>query len=74
MKRNLPPKLKRTIVSGGTGFIGSNIARRLLRDGHEVHLLVRTGYSHWRIEAIRGDVVLHELDMTDLDSLTRSIG
>ena len=74
MERNLPPKLKRTIVTGGTGFIGSSIARRLLRDGHEVHLLVRPGYSCWRIEAIRSDVVLHELDMTDLDSLTRSIG
>jgi len=30
--------MKRVILTGGTGFVGANRARRLLRDGHEVHL------------------------------------
>ena len=58
--------MKRVAVTGGTGFIGSNLARRLLRDGQDVHLLVRPGYSPWRIEAIRDHVRIHELDMSDL--------
>ncbi|WP_210491631.1 SDR family oxidoreductase [Patulibacter sp. SYSU D01012] len=29
----------RILVTGGAGFIGSHIARRLLRDGHEVRIL-----------------------------------
>jgi uncharacterized protein YbjT (DUF2867 family) len=40
---------KRVILTGATGFVGANLTRRLLRDGHEVHLLVRQGYSPWRI-------------------------
>lgn len=43
----------RALVTGGTGFIGANLVRRLLSDGHEVHLLVRPGYHTWRL----GDLV-----------------
>jgi dolichol-phosphate mannosyltransferase len=65
--------MKRVIVTGGTGFVGANLARRLLRDGHELHLLVRPGYQPWRIEAIRGDVRLHEVQLREIESVTRVI-
>jgi nucleoside-diphosphate-sugar epimerase len=65
--------MKRVIVTGGTGFVGANFARRLLRDGHEVHLLVRTGYQPWRIEEIRGDVRLHEVQLHDIESVTQIV-
>lgn len=61
--------MKRVIVTGGTGFVGANLARRLLQEGHEVHLLVRQGFAPWRIEAIRADVRLHEVDLGDGESL-----
>ncbi len=61
--------MKRTLVTGGTGFVGANLVRRLLNDGHEVHLLVRQGYNPWRIESIRDSVQLHEVDLTDKASL-----
>ena len=31
----------RIAITGGTGFIGSHLARRLILDGHEVVLLAR---------------------------------
>ncbi len=62
--------MKRVIITGGTGFVGANLARRLLQEGHEVHLLVRQGYAPWRIEAIRADVRLHEVDLGDEESLS----
>jgi len=61
--------MKRVIVTGATGFVGANLARRLLQEGHEVHLLVRQGFAPWRIEAIRADVRLHEVDLGDRESL-----
>jgi len=62
--------MKRCLVTGATGFVGANLVRRLLRDGHTVHLVVRPEYSTWRIEEIRPDVQLHELHLHDLGAVT----
>lgn len=70
------PKTKRVILTGGTGFVGANLARRLLRDGHEVHALVRPGHQPWRLEAIRAQSHLHEAHLEDagkVDSIIRQI-
>jgi nucleoside-diphosphate-sugar epimerase len=66
--------MKRVILTGGTGFVGANLARRLLRDGHEVHLFVRPQYKPWRIEDIRADVRLHELHLHDAEAVNRVVG
>ena len=65
--------MKRVILTGGTGFVGANLARRLLRDGHEVHLLVRPNYQPWRIDGIRSDVRLHELHLHDAEAVARVV-
>jgi nucleoside-diphosphate-sugar epimerase len=64
--------MKRALVTGATGFVGANLARRLLRDGHEVHLLLRRGHAPWRIDAIRSEVHCHEVDLGDRDELART--
>ncbi|NJO20666.1 MAG: NAD-dependent epimerase/dehydratase family protein, partial [Spirulinaceae cyanobacterium RM2_2_10] len=62
--------MKRALVTGGTGFVGANLVRRLLCDGHTVHLLVRPGYRSWRLDEIRADVQLHEVELADAERLT----
>ncbi len=57
--------MKRALLTGATGFVGANLARRLLDDGHQVHLLVRAEHTPWRIEEIRGHVHLHLADLRD---------
>jgi nucleoside-diphosphate-sugar epimerase len=57
--------MKRALVTGGTGFVGANLVRRLLGDGHEVHCTVQPGHSIWRLEPIQADVHLHEADIAD---------
>lgn len=65
--------MKRALVTGATGFVGANLARRLLVEGHEVHLLVRPGHDPWRIEAIRPDVRLHLGELADADAVGRAV-
>jgi UDP-glucose 4-epimerase len=65
--------MKRVILTGGTGFVGANLARRLLRDGHELHLLVRPEFKSWRIEDIRPDVQFHELHLHDTEAVSRVV-
>ncbi len=61
--------MKRVIVTGATGFVGANLARRLLSEGHEVHLLLRQGHASWRIAEIASLVHCHEVDLGDRESL-----
>ena len=61
--------MKRVIVTGASGFVGANLARRLLRDGHEVYLLLRPGYQAWRLDAIRDHVRLIEAPLHDSDAV-----
>ena len=65
--------MKRALVTGGTGFVGSNLARRLLADGHEVHLIVRPGHKTWRIEEIRRDLRLHPVELGDAEAVGRAV-
>jgi UDP-glucose 4-epimerase len=66
--------MKRIILTGASGFVGANLARRLLRDGHELHLLLRREHHHWRIEAIQNDAQLHVTNLSDEESLVRIVG
>ena len=60
---------KKVLITGGTGFIGANIVRRLLKDGHDVHLLVRKEYDNARLDDVIDNLRFYEADLTDLSSL-----
>lgn len=65
--------MKRALVTGASGFVGAKLVRRLLADGHEVHLLLRPGYQPWRIAGIRSQVVVHAVDLLDSTALERAV-
>jgi dolichol-phosphate mannosyltransferase len=64
---------RRAVLTGGTGFVGANLARRLLRDGDEVHLLVRPHHASWRIDDIRDHVRVVTCDLADPDGLLAAL-
>lgn len=65
--------MKRVVVTGATGFVGANLTRRLLRDGYELHLLLRPDHAMWRIEDVCRDVRLHMADLADRDAVNDAI-
>ena len=52
------------MVTGATGFIGSNLLRRLPRAGWEVHAVVRANSDVTALGEAAGEVHLHEHDGT----------
>jgi UDP-glucose 4-epimerase len=66
--------MKRVLVTGGTGFVGANLVRKLLETGHEVHLLLRPRTTDWRISGIRNDLRVHEASIEDREGVGRVVG
>lgn len=60
---------KRVLISGASGFVGANLARRALLDGHEVHLVLRPGHQSWRLDEIATNVYLHSAALQDRDQV-----
>ena len=51
------------VVTGGAGFIGSNIADAYIDGGHEVHIL--DNFSTGQMMHVNRKAILHQLDITD---------
>ena len=53
---------RRALVTGATGYIGSQLARRLLREGWEVAVVVRTGSSLAVLDDVLPAIKVHRHD------------
>jgi len=64
----------RVVVTGGAGFIGANLARRLLDDGHEVVVVddLSTGRLD-NLDAVAGRVEVHEASVLDAARLDAAL-
>lgn len=56
---------KRVLLTGGAGFVGANLVRRLLADGHRLTVVVRPGSDLWRLEDLSQDIEVLEVDLRD---------
>jgi dihydroflavonol-4-reductase len=63
--------MKRSLVTGGTGFVGANLVRELLADGDRVRVLARPGGDRRALEGCEVEIV--EGDLLDPASVRRSV-
>ena len=61
--------MRRVLITGASGFVGMNVAARMLRRGHAVHALVRAAYRPWRLRDLGAAVELHVADLLDAAAL-----
>jgi len=59
----------KTIITGGTGFVGNNLARELVSRGDRVGLLIREKSETWRINDLSGKIDFLESDLMDRKGL-----
>ena len=55
------------LITGGTGFIGSNLTHALLKRKTEIHVLIRKSSNIWRLKNIQKKIKFHEFDLTDIE-------
>lgn len=68
--------MKRYIVTGGAGFIGSNLTRLLLKepDAGRVEVIDNCFTGHRsNLEEVADDVVYHDVDIRDYESVARVV-
>ena len=58
-------KNKHVVITGGSGFIGANLARTFVQYQSNVHIVTRKNSDLWRLRDIEDDISISELDLTD---------
>jgi nucleoside-diphosphate-sugar epimerase len=64
---------EKILITGATGFVGSNLVRRSLLDGAEVYINIRNSSDTWRIRDILKDVSVIPADLAEYEKLNDSI-
>ena len=64
---------KRILITGASGFVGANLARRAVGDGHEVHLLLRATHRNWRLRSLADSTATHTVDLKDRRAVQRAV-
>ena len=59
--------MKKVVVTGGAGFIGSHLSEALLAKGYEIHVV--DNLANGRREDVPDGAVFHELDVLDTEKL-----
>ncbi len=61
------------LITGGAGFIGANLTKKLINSGYNIDLTLRKSSNLWRIKDILDKVKIHYVDLLDKNKLTKIV-
>lgn len=61
------------LITGASGFIGSNLARKLSKSGHKISLFINKKSNLWRIQDIISNFDTHFVNISDADEIKQKI-
>ena len=64
---------KRVVITGGTGFIGSNLARRCVELGAKVRVVARTSERRSNLDGIPGEIAFMHGDVCVPEDMSKAV-
>lgn len=61
------------LITGASGFIGSNLARKLVKSKNQISVIYRKQSNLWRIKDIISDLDVHMVDLDNFNALKQKI-
>jgi nucleoside-diphosphate-sugar epimerase len=61
--------MTRILVTGASGFIGSNLTRNLVNTKDQIHILIRNQSNLWRLNDIISGCNVHFVDISKIDEV-----
>lgn len=62
---------KKIVITGGGGFVGATLVRRMLKDNYDVHILVCNDKNLWRLQTIMKKITIHSGYLNDKKRLMK---
>ena len=62
---------KSVLITGASGFVGSCLVRRLLKENYKIHIITRNTTDLWRLNCILKDIEIHNVDLLNSDKIAK---
>lgn len=65
--------VNKVLITGATGFIGSHLTRRLIKEGFEVGIIKRENSDIWRIRDFLDKIRVYDSDLQDINKIHKAV-
>lgn len=62
-------RVKKVLITGATGFIGSHLTRRLLKEGYQIAIIKLVDDDAYRIKNLCGDIEIYNADLRNTQAM-----